>query len=361
MAFLDEQQEEIAPEAPEPSRRREGGPERRRQQYLVRRLIAVGLGVGFLILLVLGFRGCLEARSDRGLRNYTQDVSSTMAESEQYGKDFFDTLESPTLSGPQLEQEILTLRGASQRLVDRAEDIEAPDEMKDAHDAVVLSLRLRRDALQVIGENISAALADAETEDPIGALQTQMGSLFASDVLWRQQASPEIKAVLDEENLDAADLPAGNFVPESTVPGLPDPEWLTLEKISEVVTSFGGEDVTSGLHGFGLESTSIGGTPLSPDTTTTVASDASEVEIQVQNQGDSDESGVEVQITLEGETVTEEVPTLEAGESTTVRAALTSLPQPGTEVTLEVLIVPVPNELDTENNQSSYPVIFGSA
>ena len=35
-------------------------------------------------------------------------------------------------------------------------------------------LRLRRDAMQVIGENISAALADAETEDPIGALQAQI-------------------------------------------------------------------------------------------------------------------------------------------------------------------------------------------
>jgi hypothetical protein len=171
-------------------------------------------------------------------------------------------------------------------------------------------------------------------------------------------ASPEIKAVLDEEQLDAPDLPAGNFMPP---PEERPEEWLTDTKINEALAGVGGEDVSSGSLGFGLLSTSIGGTTLSPDITTTVASDASEVEVQVQNQGDSDESGVEVQITLEGETVTEEIPTLEAGESTTVRAALTSLPQPGTEVTLEVLIVPVPNEVDTENNQSSYPVIFGSA
>lgn len=358
MAFLDSEQEEIAPEQPEPPRRREGGPERRRQQYLVRRLIAVGVGVGFLILIVLGFRGCLEARSDRGLRNYTQDVSSTMAESEQYGKDFFDTLESPSLSGPQLEQQILTLRGASQRLVDRAEDIDAPDQMKEAQSAVVLSLKLRRDAMQVIGENIGEALADAETEEARAAIKTEMGALYSSDVLWTQVASPEIKAILDEENLDAPDLPAGNFMPP---PEERPEEWLTDTKINEALAGVGGEDVSSGSRGFGLVSTSIGGTTLSPDITTTVASDAREVEVQVQNQGDSDESGVEVQITLEGETVTEEIPTLEAGESTTVRAALTSLPQPGTEVTLEVLIVPVPSEVDTENNQSSFPVVFGSA
>jgi hypothetical protein len=357
LAFLDSEQEQIAPEAPEPPRRREGGPERRRQQYLVRRLIAVGVGVALLILVVLGFRGCLEARSDRGLRNYTQDVGATMAESEQYGKDFFDTLESPGgLSGTQLEQEVLTLRGASQRLVDRAGDIDAPDQMSEAHNAVVLSLRLRRDALQIIGENVGAALANAETGEPTEAIRAQMGSLFASDVLWVQEASPQIMGVLEDEGLDAPDLPAGNFMPETT----PE-EWLTTEKIAEVLTGFGGEDVTSGSHGFGLVSTTIGGTTLSPDTTTTVASDAREVEVEVQNQGDADESGVVVNITLDGETVTEEIPTLEAGESTTVRAALSSLPQPGTEVTLEVLIEPVLGEVDQSNNSSVYPVIFGSA
>ena len=342
---------------PEPPRRREGGPQRRRQQYLVRRLIAVGFGVGMLILVVVAFRGCLEARSDRGLENYTQDIGSTMAESEQYGKDFFDTLESPgALSGQQLEQEILTLRGASQRLVDRAEDIDAPDQMASAQSAVVLSLRLRRDALQVIGENISAALADAETAEAVDAIKTQMGSLFASDVLWQQEASPEIKAVLEEEGLDAPDLPVGNFMPETT----PE-EWLTTEKIGEVLAGFGGEKITSGSHGTALLSTSIGGTQLSPDTTTTVASDAREVEVEVQNQGESDETGVVVTITLEGETVTEELPTIEAGETASVTAALTSLPQPGTEVTLEVLIEPVLGDVDQSNNSSSYPVIFGSA
>lgn len=355
MAFLDSEQEEIAPEAPEPPRRRSGGPERRRQQYLVRRLIAVGVGVGFLILIVLGFRGCLEARSDRGLRNYTQDVGATMAESEQYGKDFFDTLESPSLSGPQLEQEILTLRGASQRLVDRAEDIDAPDQMQDAHSAVVVSLRLRRDAMQVIGENIGEALADVDTADARVRIKAEMGALYSSDVLWTQIASPEIKSVLDEEGLDEPDLPVGNFMPETN----PE-EWLTDTKINEVLAGVGGEDVSSASHGSALLQTSIGGTTLSPDTTTTVASDAREVEVQVQNQGESDETGIEVQITLDGETVTEEIPTLEAGESTTVSAALTSLPQPGTEVTLEVLVVPVPSEVDTSNNESSYPVIFGS-
>ena len=42
-----------------------------------------------------------------------------------------------------------------------------------------------------------------------------MGSLYASDVLWTQLASPEITGVLEEDDVEAAELPAGNFMPEN--------------------------------------------------------------------------------------------------------------------------------------------------
>ena len=96
MAFLDEEEQvELPPE--EPERPRRSGPERRRQQIVLRRLIAVGVGVGFLILLVIGVRGCLEARSDRGLRNYAQDMGTIMQESQQRGEEFFEAFEGGPL------------------------------------------------------------------------------------------------------------------------------------------------------------------------------------------------------------------------------------------------------------------------
>jgi hypothetical protein len=358
LAFLDSEQEEIAPEAPEPPRRRPGGPERRRQQYLVRRLIGVGVGLAFLILVVVGIRGCLEARSDRGLRNYTQDVSTAMQESEQRGKEFFETLQDPgTTSEMQLEQKILGLRGASESLLNRANEIDVPDQMKDAQAAVVLSLRLRRDAMQTIGENIGKALGTAETADARDAIQQEMGALYSSDVLWTQVAAPEIESVLDDEGLDAPNLPAGIFMPETT----PE-EWLSLTKINEVLAGFGGTDTSGGSHGSALLQTSIGGTTLSADTTTTVASDAREVEIQVQNQGDTDESGVTVTVTLSGsDPVTEQIPSVSAGDTANVKLVLPSLPQPGTETTLDVVVEPVPDEIDNSNNQATYSLVFGSA
>jgi hypothetical protein len=354
LAFLDEEEQVVAPEEPERPRR-VGGPERRRQQYLVRRLIAVGVGVGFLILLVVGFRGCLEARSDRGLRNYAQDVSTIMQESEQRGSEFFDSFEDPALSEQQLEEKIRSIRGASASLLDRAENVDAPDQMQDAQSATTLSLRLRRDALEVIAASVGQATADAEQSDAIEQITDKMGSLYASDVLWTQLAVPEIDSVLTEEQIEAQELPAGNFMPEDGEKFLEQTEIVTL------LTGLSGDEAEVGDHGLGLVGVSLGDITLDPETTTEVADDAREVGVQVQNQGTASESDVTVTVTVNGEEVEQSVPTLEPGATETVKLALTTLPQPGSEATVEVLVQPVPGEQVSDNNEASYTVIFGSS
>jgi CARDB len=355
VAFLDEEEQQLAaPEGPERPRREFGGPERRRQQFLLRRLIAVGVGVGFLILLVIGFRGCLEARSDRGLRNYTQDIGTIMQESEQRGKDFFDTIESPDNSSITLQNRISALRGASESLYSRAQNIGVPGQMDDAQGAAELSLRLRRDALDTISQNVSQAAARTETADAITAIQEKMGSLYASDILWSQVAVPEIDDVLENEDVDGQDLPAGNFMPEDAL------DWLDQTRIAEVFGGLTGTDVAAGTHGLGLLRTTIGDTTLSPDSTTTVPDDSREIGVQVQNQGESDEAGVTVVVTINGQEIQDTVD-LNAGESGTVRLPIETLPQPGTETTVEVLVQPVPGEAVADNNEATYTVILGAA
>ena len=54
------------------------------------------MGLAFLILIVIGIRGCLEARSDRALRNYDSDIATIMQQSEQSGKDLFQVLSTPS-------------------------------------------------------------------------------------------------------------------------------------------------------------------------------------------------------------------------------------------------------------------------
>jgi hypothetical protein len=357
LAFLDEEGQPEAPPEPERPRREPSGPERKRQQYLVRRLIAVGVGVGFLILLVIGFRGCLEARSDRGLRNYTQAVGTIMQESQQRGTEFFDALQN---SGGQSEDEVertmLAIRGANAQLLDRAQSVDTPDQMRDAQSATTLSLKLRADALELIAANIGQATADAERADPIDVITTQMGSLYASDILWAQLASPEITNVLEDEGVEVPELPAGNFMPENNPT-----DFLDQASVSELLTGISGDDTeVTGLRGLELVQTSMGDVTLDGSTTVEVPSDAREVTVQVLNGGEVEETGVEVIVSLNGDEVTETISAIAAGATEEVNLNLGTVPQPGTEAALDVLVEPVTGETVTDNNEAAYTIIFST-
>jgi CARDB len=356
LAFLDEEQDDlVVAEEPERPRRRVGGPQRRRQQFLVRRLIGVGVGLAFLILIVIGIRGCLEARSDRGLRNYDSDVATIMQQSEQSGRDFFNLLNSTggTSSSLDAQQEVLRQRDTSQTLLDRANDIGAPGQMDDAQNAVIQTLTLRRDALSSIAENVTQATARTQTGDAIQAITNAMGSLYASDVLWTQIGKPDIQNVLEDEGVDGAPLPNGKFMPANATDFL---DQTTL--VTKLNTLTGQTTTTSGVRGLQLDSTTIGGQTLTPDSTNTVPADAQEIDITLTNSGESDETGISVTVTLGGQELNGQLQALSAGEQGSVKIPLTTKPAPGADTTLEVVVNPVPGEQITDNNQSTYTVIF---
>ncbi|HEY6636526.1 MAG TPA: CARDB domain-containing protein [Solirubrobacterales bacterium] len=359
MAFLDEEQDElVVDEEPERPRRRVGGPQRRRQQFLVRRLIGVGVGLAFLILIVIGIRGCLEARSDRALRNYDSDVATIMQQSEQSGKDFFNLLNSSagTSSSLDAQQEVLRQRDTSQTLLDRADDIDAPGQMHDAQNAVIQTLTLRRDALSSIAESVPQATARTQTTNAIETISNAMGSLYASDVLWTQIGKPEIQNVLDDEGVEGTPLPNGKFMPANATDYLNQTTLVTKLNVLTGQTA----STTGGIHGLQLDSTTVGGQTLSPDSTNTVPADAQEIDILLTNSGDSDETGISVTATLGGTQLTGQLQALSAGEQGTVKIPITSKPTPGTETTLEVVVTPVSGEQITTNNTSTYTVVFGS-
>jgi hypothetical protein len=356
LAFLDEEQDDlVVAEEPERPRRRVGGPQRRRQQFLVRRLIGVGVGLAFLILIVIGFRGCLEARSDRALRNYDSDVATIMQQSEQSGQDFFNLLNSAggTSSSLDAQQEVLRQRDTSQTLLDRADDVDTPGQMDDAQNAVIQTLTLRRDALSSIAENVTQATARTQTADAIQSITDAMGSLYASDVLWTQIAKPDIQNTIEDEGVDGTPLPNGRFMPANATDFL---DQTTL--VTKLNALTGQTATTGGVRGLQLDSTTIGGQTLTPDSANTVPADSQEIDITLTNSGESDETGITVTVTLGGQALNGQLQALSAGEQGSVKIPLTSTPTPGTDTTLEVVVTPVPGEQLTENNQSTYTVIF---
>ena len=114
----------------------------------------------------------------------------------------------------------------------------------------------------------------------------------------------------------------------------------------------------SGIHGLGLISTSINGSELTAESTTSVAGEGTpEVEVEVANQGESTENGINVSVSVSGgTTLSGTIDSIGVGESGTVAIPLT--PAPSGEVTLEVKVDTVPGEKVSENNEASYNVLF---
>jgi hypothetical protein len=230
--------------------------------------------------------------------------------------------------------------------------------MHDPQAAVEQTLTLRRDALTAIAANVTQAAASRETATALTTIEKAMGSLYASDILWTQIGKPGIQKVLKDEGVDGQPLPPGNFMPADAATYL---DQTTLStKIGAITGTSSSSSSTSGIHGLSLDSTTIGSTRLSPDTTTTVPSDSTEIDIGVTNAGDSDETGISVTVQIGASSLTGQLQSLTAGQSGTIKIPLTTKPTPGTTTLVEVAVTPVANEQATDNNSAKYNVIFGS-
>ena len=287
----------LVADEPERPRRRVGGPQRRRQQFLLRRLIGVGVGLAFLILIVIGIRGCLQARSDRALRNYDSSIATIMQQSEQSGKDFFQLLSSPSgSSSVDVQNQIFAQRDASSSLLDRAESLSTPDQMHDPQAAVEQTLTLRRNALTAIAANVTQAAARTQTADAITTIGNAMGSLYASDILWTQIGKPGIQKVLKDEGVDGQPLPPGNFMPANAT------DYLESDDPGHQAERDHRNHRDRPAAPMGSSSTrprsaAPSSAPIRPRT---CRATRTEIDIGVTNSGDSDETGISVNVTLGG-------------------------------------------------------------
>ena len=103
--------------------------------------------------------------------------------------------------------------------------------------------------------------------------------------------------------------------------------------------------------------TRIGENELTAEITNNVVVEGTpEVEVEVENQGESTENGITVVVTANGHEITGDISSLEAGASESVVVPLT--PAPEGETALEVEVEPVAGETVTTNNEATYTVIF---
>ena len=321
---------------------------------MLRRGLALGAGLIVLVLIVLGVRGCLNARQNRALSDYSSNVTQIVEETEQTSKQFFGKLSDPGgLSVTEFVAEVNADRSAMDSYTSRIDGLSAPGDMGNAQNSLELVYALRSSAMGQIADEMSTALGDVGADKAIEKITKQMRVLLASDVIYSSVTRPEINGVLADNGIEGDEVPTSEFLPDGT-------EWLEETKVSTALGSISGSTSaeTPGIHGLGLISTNVNGTELVPESTTTVeAAETPEVEVEVQNQGESTENGVTVSVTAGGTTVQESIESIGAGETSSVIIPLT--PTPKGTVTLEVNVEPVPGETVSENNEASYTVEFG--
>ena len=319
---------------------------------MLRRALALGAGLLILILLVLGVRGCLNARQDRALSDYAGDVTQIVDETSQTSKSFFAKLSDPgALSVTEFVAEVNADRSAMDNYLSRVGGLDAPGDMGDAQTALELVYALRSNAMAEIAEKMSTALGEAGAEKATAAIANQVRKLMASDVLYASVVRPEIDNALADNGIEGEDVPQSVFVPEGT-------RWLDEEEIGSALGSVSGAVADApGVHGLGLIGTSLNGTELVAESPVAVSGEETpELEVTVQNQGESTENGVTVSVTVNGTGTQGEISTIEAGEEATVTIPL--IPTPEGEATLEVEAEPVPGEKVSENNEATYTVEF---
>jgi len=322
-----------------------------RQQIMLRRALALGGGLLLLILLVLGVKGCLDARANRELSDYARNVTQVVEETRHTSSSFFELLEDPGSSSvTDFVEQVNADRSAVDAYATRIDDLSAPGDMSNAQSNLELSYQLRANAMDEIADKMSTALGDAGAEKAMAGIAKQMQKLLASDVIYETVVRPEVDGVLADNQISDSDLPKSTF--------LPDEKWLDEGTVSDALgaISGGGSGDASGLHGTGLAGVSVNGTELIEGAPTTIAGEEGvELEVDVENQGESTESGVTVAVTFEGTTIKgeiDEIPPLEVGT-----AIIPLTPTPSGEVTLDIEVEAVDGEQVTENNEAAYSLL----
>ncbi len=303
---------------------------------------------------MLGVKGCLDARKDRALSDYSRNVSQIVEETGQTSKAFFAKLSEPSgLSVTEFVNQVSADRSAMDGYADRVDGLSAPGDMSHAQNALELVYELRASAMDTIADQMSTALGDVGSEKAALSISKQMQKLLSADVLYESVVRPEINGVLESNGINGDNVPKSAFLPEGT-------KWLEESAVSTALESVSGSSTAAsgGLHGLGLIATSINGTELTAESTTAVVSEGTpEVEVQVQNQGESTENGISVSVTVNGgSTLSGTISSIEVGETETALIPLT--PAPEGEVTLEVDVATVPGEKVSDNNKASYTVAF---
>jgi hypothetical protein len=338
-----------------------------RQTARMRQAVGLGALIILAILIVLGVKGCVDSRKENALKDYNRNVTAVVDDSDNtVGKPFFDRIGNGARNSQDLQVQVNQLRLSAEDDVKRAKAFSVPGDMKAAQRNLELVLNLRSEGLRKIAEQIPSALGRGQTsETAIDKIAAEMEAFLASDVVYQSRVTPLIQEALEKNGIHGQTIASSQF--------MKDIGWLSPQKVASGLgrTAAGGTTGTTGkpapgLHGHSLDSDSIGTVTLQPEAPGVVnrvaAGSNPAVTVKFTNGGVNNETNVKVTINLKGGgkniTQTKTISQTTAGQQSTVNIPLGQTPPIGPVTTLTVSIAKVPGETKTDNNKSSYTIIW---
>jgi hypothetical protein len=362
LSFFDDGDERPSRTASRPRPRRTAPPPGAdHQTLLVRRFVALGVGILVLLLLIFTVKSCADSRAKNALKDYNEQVGSLVQQSDtNISGPLFKLLTENRGSPFQLETQANGLAVDAENLVKQARRVDTPGDMNGAQTYFLLVMTMRAEAVKDIASELRNALGDEGQQEAVQHIAGSMEQLLASDAVYTKRTQALIDQELAAKEIGGQRIQTTQFVP--TV------DWLIPSYVASqlgVRPGTGGRNgkPAPGLHGFALTSVSVGSTTLVPGQANRIpVNPLPSFVLKFQNQGENDEFDIKVTLRIEGEgkpiVLRRTVPEVKRGVEGTAELTLDKAPPAGVPLTLTAQVGPVPGEKKIDNNKQTYPVQF---
>jgi hypothetical protein len=357
-----------------PSSRPADRPEHRtRDRSKLRRQRVLGLVVALAVLFLVVFalalivRSCQQNAKESVYRTYFSGVQGDITDSAtNVGKPIRALLANPTrLSRSELKAQLDKLVNAQAEITTRAEHIKPPGKLAQLHQVFVDGMRIRLRGVQLLRDDLLAALSGKHPQATARALAALSGYFSGPDVYYNELYKTQAQKIMNADgvtNVAVATLPG-------TVGYFAAHDLFSPSVISAALGKVSSSAKLTGTHGVGLASVDMKG---SNQTVTLVSGKSNRfqatvgilVQVTVQNQGNVTETNVPVKVTWTppsgaAQNLTASIGNLAAGAKQTVDV-------PGLQIQandmlhpshLRVQAGPVPNEKYLKNNVATYTIV----
>ena len=326
----------------------------------MRRIIAGVVIVIVIVLILIGVSSCQSGTDKSSLESYTSKVNSLIKRSQTNSQQLFGLLGRGinSANATSVQNSINTIAQSASDVLSSARGQSVPSSAKNAQANLVKALQLRSDGIHSIARKIQPAAGSAVSPSAVSTIAGDMARFYASDVLYKQYAAPELASALHGAGVAVGGANGEQIDGAQFLPSL---SWLTTDFISSTLGAGSGSGATSasgpGPHGSELNTVSFNGSNLQQSGNTIAAKPPPTFTLNFTDSGASTERNVRCKVSVGSISATQIVSQVAAGQSSSCTVKLPSSPAAGS-ATLKATVEKVPGEKNVSNNTLSFPVTF---